>query len=144
MSEFDEIVIPVDGSEDSHRAARYGARLASALNVPINLVYVIPVTPESIIGMSRLSREEIDKMEHQQAAEIISGARDAIGDAGMTAGEIILLGDAAEEILGYIDKHPKTMVVIGRRGLSKFKTLMLGSVSEKVIRYAKGAVTIVN
>jgi len=34
-------------------------------------------------------------------------------------------------------------VVIGRRGLTRMKSLMLGSVSDKVIRHAKSPVTVI-
>jgi nucleotide-binding universal stress UspA family protein len=142
MVEFDEIVVPVDGSEGSHRAARFGARLAAALGTPIKLAYVAPLTPESVMAMARMTREEIEEAQHNQAKEVLAKAQQDIGK--IDAGEIILTGDAAQEILNYIDKHPKALVVMGRRGLSPVRSLLLGSVSEKVMRYAKGAVTLVN
>ncbi len=144
MVEFDEIVVPVDGSEGSHRAARFAARLAAALNCPLKLAFVVSFTAESAMAMARMTREEIQEAGENQARQIFTDARAAMGDAGSEVGELIMIGDAAEEILVYIDQHPQALVVMGRRGLSTFQTLMLGSVSEKVMRYARGAVTLVN
>jgi nucleotide-binding universal stress UspA family protein len=56
---------------------------------------------------------------------------------------MITVGDPAEEILRYVNADPDALVVMGRRGLSPVKTLMLGSVSEKVLRGAGGTVTLV-
>lgn len=143
MSEFDEILVAVDGSEPAHRAAQYAARLKSALGIPIRLAYVIPTTSESIMAMANMSRDEIESYEERKARSVIDRVRESMGDAGADAGELILFGDPAEEIVNYTEKHPRTLVVMGRRGLSTFGTLLLGSVSEKVVRYSRSAVTLV-
>lgn len=71
-------------------------------------------------------------------------ARAALRDIGTNAEELVVLGDPAEEIINYVDNHPKALVVMRRRGLSAMKSLLLGSVSEKVMRHARGAVTLVS
>jgi nucleotide-binding universal stress UspA family protein len=142
--EFDEIVVPVDGSEGAGRAARFAARLAKATGCPLKLMYVFPATPDAIMGMARLSREEIEQAKGNTAREAFDKVRQAIGEISDTVDELVVLGEAAEEIIGYVDHHPDALIVMGRRGLSRMQTLMLGSVSEKVMRYARGAVTLVN
>ena len=81
-TQINEILVPVDGSENAIRAARFGMQLAGALGARVRLFYVFP---------------------------------------------------AASPLL----------VVIGRRGLSRIQTLLLGSVSDKVIRHAKCPVTVI-
>jgi len=146
MVEFDEILVPVDGSEGSHRAALFGARLAAALGCPLKLAYVVPLTAESVMGMANMSREEIQEREDQAARAVLELAEQALSKAGVKikAEHLVMIGDPAEEILTFIEKHPKALVVMGRRGLSPMKSLLVGSVSEKVMRYAHGAVTLVN
>ena len=143
MAECKEILVPVDGSEGSHRAARLAARMASALGVPLKFLHVIPATPESIMAMSKMSREDIAAIEQERGGTVIAAARAAIGETGAGAEALIIVGDPAEEILTYMDRHKDSMVVLGRRGLSRFQTIVLGSVSEKVMRYARGPVTVV-
>lgn len=144
MVEFDEVIVPVDGSEGSGRAARFAARLAAATQCPLKLMYVLPASSALLMSMAKLSAEEIKQIEHNAAREAIESARTAMGDTGATAEEVVAMGDPAEEIITYVDSHPKSLVVMGRRGLSRIQTLMLGSVSEKVMRHAKGAVTLVH
>ncbi|MCC5867350.1 MAG: universal stress protein [Gammaproteobacteria bacterium] len=144
MAEFDEIVVPVDGSDGAGRAATFAARLAAAVNCPIRLIYVFPATGMAMVGFSTMSAEEIKRAQSSAAKDIFGKARAAIGDAVGEVDEIVLLGDPANELIGYVDQHPKTLVVMGRRGLSPMKSLLMGSVSEKLARHAQGAVTLVN
>jgi nucleotide-binding universal stress UspA family protein len=142
--EFDEIVVPVDGSAGAGRAAVFAARLAAAIGCPLRLLYVFPATSMAMVGFSRMSPEEVARAQHSAARGIFDQARAAIGDAVAGVDEIVRLGDPANEVIGYVGQHPKALVVMGRRGLSPIQSLLMGSVSEKVARHAQGAVTLVN
>ena len=52
-------------------------------------------------------------------------------------------GDATSTIVGYAQKGDFDTVIIGRRGLGRFKEMMLGSISNKVLHHAKCTVMIV-
>lgn len=41
-------------------------------------------------------------------------------------------------------QNPGTHLVMGKRGLSKISRLLLGSVSDKVMRHAPGLITVVS
>jgi nucleotide-binding universal stress UspA family protein len=144
MVEFDEIVVPVDGSDGACRAASFAARLAAAIRCPIRLIYVFPATGMAIVGFSTMSAEDIKHAQTSAAKDIFGKARAAIGDAVGEVDELTLLGDPANELIGYVAQHPKTLLVMGRRGLSPIQSLLMGSVSEKLARHAQGAVTLVN
>ena len=144
MADFDHIAVPVDGSDSSLRAAGFAAKLGRSLNVPLKLLHVMSLTPESAMGMSRLSRDEIDTMRRHNGDAVFGRTCHALGIEPGDIECMALAGDPAEEILGYMRRNPSALVVMGRRGLSPVKTLMLGSVSEKVLRAANVAVTLVH
>ncbi|MDB4112096.1 universal stress protein [Yoonia sp.] len=52
-------------------------------------------------------------------------------------------GDFADEILEVAEEQNVDMIVIGSRGLGKFREAILGSVSQKVLHHAKQTVVIV-
>jgi nucleotide-binding universal stress UspA family protein len=56
---------------------------------------------------------------------------------------VVRIGDATTEILDYLAENPTTLVIMGRRGLSPIKTLLMGSVSDKVMRHGGNAVMVV-
>jgi nucleotide-binding universal stress UspA family protein len=144
MTKIEEVLAPVDGSDGSHRAARTAATLAKSLQVPLTLLYAAPLTAESAMAIAKLDRDEVEAMQRQRGADVLATAQAQIKDLGVEAGEAVLLGDPAEEILAYLDQRPGALVVIGRRGLSPIKTLLLGSVSDKIVRHASNPVTVVN
>jgi nucleotide-binding universal stress UspA family protein len=144
MTKIEEVLAPVDGSDGSHRAARTAAALAKALGVPLTLVYAAPLTAESTMAIAKLDRAEVEALQRQRGAEVLASARTEIAGAGIEASEEVLLGDPAQEILACVGRRPGALVVIGRRGLSPIKSLLLGSVSDKVVRHATNPVMVVN
>jgi nucleotide-binding universal stress UspA family protein len=146
MVEFDEILVPVDGSEGAQRAAVLAGRLASATGASLKFVHVVGLTTDTIIALAKLTKEQIHAAHAEAAKGVLAQAQSALAasGAGIAADTLVLVGDPAQEILDYLETHPRTMVVMGRRGLSAIRGLMLGSVSEKVARHAVGPVTLVH
>lgn len=146
MVEFDEILVPVDGSECAHRAAVFGGRLGAALGMPVKLLYVVPLTTDTVIALAQMTHAQIRAAHEEHARGIFAQAQSVLAACGARAADatVVLVGDAAQEILGHVDANPRTLVVMGRRGLSAIRGLMLGSVSEKVARHAQCPVTLVH
>ncbi len=144
MEQFSRIIVPVDGSEGSIRASDFASNLSETLGVPLVLTHVIPLTPESVMGMSQLDKSEIERVQHQRAQGVITSVREGMNHTAENVEEVVLSGDPAEEILHYIRSNSGALVVMGRRGLSPVKTLMLGSVSDKVLRGTENTVILVS
>jgi len=139
-----EILVPVDGSESSGRAVRFAASQASALGVPVRLFYVFPAASVEVIGMAGMSRDDIDQAAQAAAQRAFDKTRQELGEeVPDDLEEETSIGDPAEEIVRYTEDDPGVMVIMGRRGLSRMKSLVLGSVSDKVSRHAKSPVTII-
>lgn len=142
---INSILVPVDGSENSARAARFGIQLAASLEVPATLLYVFPAASMELVGMAGLSRGDVEEAAQgcgQRALDQVRLALDA--DMQQRFEPAIAIGDPAQEIIARTEAEPATLVVIGRRGMSPLRTLVLGSVSDKVLRYAAAPVTVVN
>lgn len=76
--------------------------------------------------------------------QILAGAEGVAGRLRVRkATSVMADGDAATAILTVAGKQKADLIVIGSRGLSTFKELILGSVSHKVAQLAKSAVLIV-
>jgi nucleotide-binding universal stress UspA family protein len=139
-----EILAPVDGSENSVRAARFAMVLAKAMNIGVRLFYVFPAASVELVGMAGMSRADIEHAAQTSGQRAFDAIRQALeGELVERIAQETALGDPAEEIIAWTDRDAGVLVVIGRRGLSRMKTLLLGSVSDKVIRHAKCPVTVV-
>lgn len=142
--EIREIMVPVDGSENSIRAARFAIELARKMDAGVRLFYVFPAASVEVIGMAGMSRADIDQAAQAAAQRAFDKTREGLDDSqGVTIEQETSMGDPAEEIIRYTEDDPSIMVVLGRRGLSRMQSLLLGSVSDKVSRHAKSPITIV-
>jgi len=139
---MDKILVAVDGSEQSAKAAQWAARLAARTGGSLILLHVHDGPGSETMGLNSLSRGEIEESGRLIAGPSFARAREAI-DENVTVETLVSLGHAAEEIVALARKHDATLIVMGSRGLSPMRELLLGSVSEKVIRHAHCAVTVV-
>ena len=139
-----EILVPVDGSENSIRAANFALELAKPMSITVRLFYVFPAASVEVIGMAGMSKADIDQAAQVAAQRAFDQTREGMNVAdGVEIDEETSMGDPAEEIIRYTEDDHATLVIIGRRGLSRMKSLMLGSVSDKVLRYAQSPVMVI-
>ncbi|MFO7762514.1 MAG: universal stress protein [Wenzhouxiangellaceae bacterium] len=143
MSVAKEILVPVDGSDNSLRAVRYALGLADPLDARVRLFYVFPVSSVEIIGMAGMSRDDIEHAAQAAAQRVFDKIHAEIGETEIKLDDETSIGDPAEEIIRCTEDDHDLLVVLGRRGLSRIQSLLLGSVSEKVVRHAHSPVTII-
>jgi nucleotide-binding universal stress UspA family protein len=144
ISHYNLIIVPVDGSEGSSRAALFGADLARSTNSPLQLLHVYSPTGSGFVGMAHLPRDEIDTIIHESATNAFVKAREAMGDVeGLTIEEKSIWGEPREEIVAAAEASD-ALIVMGRRGMGKMRQLILGSVSDAVLRTAHRPVTVVS
>jgi nucleotide-binding universal stress UspA family protein len=137
-----EVVIALDGSDNSHRALLAGSDLAQAMGRDLSLLYVYPITRPD--APTELSDSQLKADRESRSEAIFKAAMAELGSRPAPVHHHLLVGDPAEEILGFLESHPGVHLVMGRRGLSRIKALVLGSVSDKVMRHARGLVTVVS
>lgn len=143
MSSVSDILVPVDGSDNALRAVRYALELAGDLKVKVRLFYVFPVSSVEIIGMAGMSRDDIESSAQAAAQRVFDKIHAEIGSTSVALADETSIGDPAEEIIRCTEDDSGLLVILGRRGLSRMQSLLLGSVSEKVVRHAHCPVTIV-
>ena len=141
------ILLAYDGSPGSLRAvdtagALFPGRKAIVLHVwsPIAVI-------AAAYGGGMVSLPAYDDAELQGAALKVAatGARAAAAaglDAKAEVAEVTYEG-IAHAILAAAERHEASLIVLGARGLSTFKSLLLGSVSHGVAQHAHRAVLIV-
>lgn len=137
------ILVPVDGSPPSCRAARFAAELARNHAATLTLLHVYEAPTSAAMGLEALSREQVDETLHRVARGSFDAAEKAIGDLGVPVQEEVVLGHPAEEIVAATKKLEAELVVMGTRGLGPAKAIWMGSVSQAVLRDSPSAVTVV-
>ncbi len=132
-----KILIATDGSSSANRALDLAVELAKVHNASlyaINVIRQIQIPPEmqNMARVESLGENRLSVLEFI-ANQILDDAEKRIQAKGATlAKKSIGHEDPATSISKYAKKHGIDLVVVGTRGLSKVKALLLGSVSRKV------------
>lgn len=138
-----KILIATDGSETAEKAADFGIQIAGLSGTKVYAVYVIDTNPYYSIPLDEIWSKDVyaqlEKMGHQATSYIEKIAK----AAGMEAESIVLKGDPAEKIVNFAEEQNVDMIIVGSLGKGKFERLVIGSVSEKVVRHAKVPVLVV-
>jgi nucleotide-binding universal stress UspA family protein len=136
------ILIATDGSKAAKNAVDFGIKFAIKYDAKIYAVYVINVTAYEKVNLGNWSSETLqtfNKVAHRETSYVVEKAK----SSGLDAEPIILKGTAAEKILDFANKNDIDMIILGSLGKSGIEHFTLGSVSEKIVRYAKVPVLVV-
>jgi len=139
---MEKILVPVDGSEQSHKAVTFAADLARHYNATMYLLHVFKLTiiPEGLGEYVVSDRVQLRAL----GDKIIAAAENDVKKHGIDRIKATVVeGDPAERIIDYAKEHDVDIIVIGSRGLGAFKGLLLGSVSNKVSHKADRTCVIV-
>lgn len=138
------IVVACDGSKHALIAAKMGAKLSKATGHPLKLLTVFPGSRAERLIISGVWPSDLEQEQKEFGDKAFKAVKEALNGEIEPAEQILLRGDPAHEIVEYLEDHPGTHMILGRRGHSLLSSLTLGSISEKVIRHASGPVTVVS
>jgi nucleotide-binding universal stress UspA family protein len=142
---FSKILVPIDGSEPSFHAARVAVNIANKFNSELIIIYVVVspskseyanltglVTPKQIDmiieNAKRESRNWFKKIE-DKVKEENSNIKISM--------KVLLTGIAIYgEVIQFAQQENIDLIVIGTRGRSGIKKLLLGSTASGVVTYA--------
>lgn len=138
---FQKILVPLDGSEHSSRALEVAIQLAKQLKCKLVLLTVYSMVAAS--GSSpELSLMAIDAS-RDRGKEILKKAEETVNSEMIEVETELAAGTAVEAIVEKSKEGKFDMIVMGARGLGTMKKLLIGSVSEGVIKNSPCPVLIV-
>jgi nucleotide-binding universal stress UspA family protein len=143
---FHKILAAVDGSEASIDAAKYASQIASRYDSDLIVLYVI-LSDISIFGPDTPTHINVLKQQAHEVLDKVKGiSMDSIGNRDRKLrirSELIGSASAIGGIVGFAEKENVDLIVVGTRGRSGFKKLLLGSVASGVVNYAHCPILIV-
>jgi len=155
VGQIEHILVATDGSEGALNAAGLAGFLARGCGARVSIAVVhsedalvLPAMTSAVlpgsVPFTPFPKKEAKKLtEKAAAAGTLPDTEKALGGIPGTVELVQLWGHAAEQICTYAEEHGVDMIVIGRRGQSPFKRLILGGVSSQVVHHASCAVTVV-
>lgn len=130
------ILCPVDFSEPSAHALEQAARMARWYGARLTVLHVRPtVVPHPDISAEGHMAPWLVAELETLCQRVTAACADAAA-AGVQVDAMTSAGEPVHEILTHAETLPADLIVLGTHGLSGFRHLVLGSVTEKVLRRA--------
>ncbi len=151
---FKNILIALDGSELAEQALPMARDLARPSNANIHLIQVVSRQPEFEavrggeqygIQAMELERDLAHRLVESQIARAkayLDGVAGQLKSEGFEAEATIGEGATVENIVGYSREHSVDLVVMSSHGYGGIKRLLLGSVTDGVIRSCEAPVLV--
>ena len=135
---FERIVIAVDGSPRSERTIPVGVDLAQRYGAEVSVVHVREY--------ERYEGDDVDLGPPIPADQLVERVVSTFRDAGMSAtGTVrrVSPGRTAEMIVDIAEESNAELIIMGTRGMSEIRSLLLGGVATKVVNRAPCPVLLV-
>jgi nucleotide-binding universal stress UspA family protein len=142
-----KILVGIDGSEDSLRAADYAIEISQKYNAEIIALNVIvsymtlfgPTIPPYILELKQEAQNYLNKVKEKIENSTDSNDEHKV----LLRTELIGSLSAVDGIVAFAEKDNVDLIIVGTRGRSGFKKLLLGSVALGVVTYAHCPVIVV-
>lgn len=143
------ILIATDGSEDAANALNFVLRFpfphTSRMTV-MTVVSDIPMLPEELEALDESQKQHLDRANRQlveDAEELVRCESARLHDDGWSGEALVRNGNPVNEILKVAKKIKADLIVLGSHGMGLAERFLLGSVSDRVLEYARCSVLIV-
>ena len=138
---FKAVIVAVDGSEVSLRAAEHAARLAKQDGATLAALHVVPAPPFQVQGEIAESYANA----RRDAKRWMKQVEDIAMRNGIGVKTEVLVGASSvvDAIIGYAETTKADLIVTGTRGTTPSKRIVVGSVASGLVEYASCAVLVI-
>ncbi len=152
---FSRILVPLDGSELSERALPVAQNLAESSEATVHLIHMVSRDHELVAGRG-IDSYQAAELEVDLARQLTESKLDRgriyleqkgsqLSDAGIKIATEFAVdaGEPAQNIIDYVKEHSISLVVMSTHGHGGVRRLLVGSVTDRVIRSCEVPVLVV-
>ena len=142
-----KILVAVDGSDPSFNASTYAIDFAKRNGAELIVLYIVSPVPYSQFEYANIGRmKEIESIEMEKAQrEVVDKVKQKATENNVSVKTEVLIKytSVVKEIVEYAKDNKVDMIVIGSRGVTGLKKILLGSVANGVVTYSHCPVLVV-
>lgn len=137
IKNWEKILVPVDFSEHSQTALSHAKSIAESYEAGLQLLHVIeePVHPALSLGGKSSIFDIVPDLKEDCKKRIEQMLKEIKGPA-INSEIFIIEGSASSDIIRFASENNSDLIVIATHGLTGIEHLLMGSVTEKVVRMA--------
>jgi len=147
---INRVLVPLDGSKHSGEVVQFLLQMSLPRHAEVLLMTVVQAFAASFIKAYTFDLErdqriiaELQKAEEEAAARLMTEAERQFRRGGYNVSVIVTRGAPSQEILREAVRRNVDLIALGAKGLSGVRGFLLGSVSQRIARYARSSVLIV-
>jgi nucleotide-binding universal stress UspA family protein len=151
-ADANKLLIAYDGSAAARNAIAHAARLFPGASATVTTVWtsVAPAAPAARIALSDDVIDEavrnLDAVAERDAAQTAEDGAGLARSAGLDASPLALRAEPSvwASIVGLAHEREALAVVVGSRGLSALRSVVLGSVTNAVVQHCRRPILVVH
>jgi len=145
MFDIKNIIVTTDLSKLSFTAFEYAAGIAKQYSAKIHLVYVLEKIPPflAIRSFDVTEDQVMESMKNEAMEQLKKASSKLSSESSLEVVPILRGGTDYDEIVKYSKEIDSDLIIITTHGRTGILHTLLGSVAEKVIRYAKCPVLVI-
>ncbi len=141
---FRRITVAIDGSANGRAALDTAIDLARRYDASLFVISIAPLVPVYVTAAEPYLPATVPESEVAHYRQIVGAAIHQAEVAGVkSVSGVCDEGVVVDEILTHLEHHPTDLLVVGSRGLSAARRLLLGSVSSALVNHAPCPVLVV-
>lgn len=131
-TDFDDVLVPTDGSESARKGAREAIRFAQRNGATLHVLYAMDMGDADYVAVPSDIEETRARLE-QKGEQFVSEIADLADEAGVQTVTTVTANTPIEAIQEYVAEHDVDLVVMGKRGRSDPDKPLVGSITNRVI-----------
>jgi len=142
---YKKMLVALDTSHFAEGVLEQAEATANKWPIPeVDLLTVLePVREAAVAEFGTEHLQEVETKAKEAALEYLTNVRHRLSLASSEVKAFVAVGQAADEILKFIDANGVDLVVMSTHGRSGVSRWFLGSVAEKVVRRSNSTVLLV-
>lgn len=139
------ILVPLDGSDSSFQAAKYGINLAKMAGARVIFVHAVVRPPYMEFKSAGLVIVSYIEEAKRHAESWFAKAGEMASSAGVkfTSETVLDVASVADTIVNYAESKKVDLIVMGTKGRTGVRRFLLGSVASGVLAHARCSVLVV-
>ncbi|MFC6863538.1 universal stress protein [Halomicroarcula sp. GCM10025817] len=131
-SDFDDILVPTDGSKPARNAAKQAIKFAQRNGATLHVLYAMDMGDADYVAVPS-DIEETRKRLESKGQEFVAEVEALAADADVPCVTAVVANTPIEAIKEYVDEQHIDLVVMGKRGRSDPDKPLVGSITNRVV-----------